>query len=81
MKTRRQFAAQLSLGGLVGISALAVSGKEPAAPNFLLILTDDHGWSQLSENLDPGLKEAKSSYLETPNMDRLGRGGIRFTSG
>jgi arylsulfatase A len=81
MNTRRQFTAQLSLGGLFGISALSVSGKGPAAPNFLFILSDDHGWSQLSENLDPLVKEAASSYLETPNLDRLGRGGIRFTSG
>ncbi len=51
------------------------------APNFLLILTDDQGWSQLSETIDSRVAEAQSSYLETPNMNRLGRSGIRFTSG
>lgn len=55
--------------------------ESAAAPNFLLILTDDQGWSQLSETMDSRLAGAQSSYLETPNMNRLGRSGIRFTNG
>ncbi|MCF7847803.1 MAG: sulfatase-like hydrolase/transferase [Kiritimatiellales bacterium] len=50
-------------------------------PNFILILTDDQGWSQVSEAMDSAIPDSKSDYLETPNMDRLGRGGIRFSSG
>ena len=50
-------------------------------PNFIVILTDDQGWSQLSETMDPMVPGAQSSYLETPNMVRLMREGIRFTSG
>lgn len=53
-----------------------------AKPNFLLILTDDHGWSQLSTAMHPHqAPEGKSDYLETPNMTRLAREGMRFTSG
>ncbi len=51
------------------------------APNILLILTDDHGWSQLSEVMDPRLAESRSEYLETPHMVRLMEEGMRFTSG
>lgn len=51
------------------------------APNIVLILTDDHGWSQLSELMDPQNPESKSDYLETPNINRLISGGMRFTSG
>jgi arylsulfatase A-like enzyme len=57
------------------------AGPRPSPPNFLLILTDDQGWSQLSEAMDPELPAARSDYLETPNLTRLARQGIRFTSG
>jgi len=50
-------------------------------PNILLILTDDQGWSQMSGLMDPQIAESHSSYLETPNIDRLAREGLRFTSG
>ena len=50
-------------------------------PNILLILTDDQGWSQMSGPMDPQIPESRSAYLETPNMDRLAREGIRFVSG
>src|SRR5688572_24726264 len=66
------------LFGLVSHIAMAASAK---APNFLLILSDDHGWSQLSESMDPRLPEARSKYLETPSISRLMREGVRFTSG
>lgn len=51
------------------------------APNIVLILTDDHGWSQLSEAIDPRTPSSLSRYLETPDMNRLANAGIRFTSG
>ena len=51
------------------------------APNILLILTDDHGWSQLSNRMDPRLASSMSKYLETPNMNRIMNAGMRFTSG
>ena len=52
-----------------------------AAPNIILILTDDHGWSQMSELMDPEINESKSDYLETPNLTRMIHEGRRFTSG
>ncbi|MEM1295321.1 MAG: sulfatase-like hydrolase/transferase [Verrucomicrobiota bacterium] len=51
------------------------------APNILLILTDDHGWSQVSKEMDPRTPESFSGYLETPNLVRLMDEGMRFTSG
>ncbi|MEM6278807.1 MAG: sulfatase-like hydrolase/transferase, partial [Verrucomicrobiota bacterium] len=54
---------------------------EEIAPNIILILTDDHGWSQLSALMDPEIPESKSDYLETPNLARIMDGGMRFTSG
>ncbi|TWU32471.1 sulfatase [Novipirellula artificiosorum] len=57
------------------------SSTHARSPNFILILTDDHGWSQMSESMDPEVADARSLYLETPNMVRLMREGMRFTSG
>ncbi|MEO0447035.1 MAG: sulfatase-like hydrolase/transferase, partial [Verrucomicrobiota bacterium] len=50
-------------------------------PNILLILTDDHGWSQLSALMDPRVAESRSDYLETPNINRILEEGMRFPSG
>ncbi|MEO1980570.1 MAG: sulfatase-like hydrolase/transferase [Fuerstiella sp.] len=54
---------------------------QAAPPNIILILTDDQGWSQMSASMDPGVPEAQSAYLETPNMVRLMQQGMRFTNG
>jgi arylsulfatase A-like enzyme len=61
--------------------ALAGAFAAESRPNFLLILSDDHGWSQLSQSMHPEVPEARSSYLRTPNIDRIGREGLRFSSG
>lgn len=42
----------------------------PARPNFLLILADDMGFS------DAG---CYGGEIQTPNLDRLAKGGLRFT--
>lgn len=76
---RRAFFAVLSATALLFSSAML---QAAAKPNFLLILTDDHGWSQLSTAMHPEQEPGgKSDYLETPNMSRLAREGMRFTSG
>lgn len=49
------------------ISAVATGAEKP---NVLLILADDMGWS------DAG---CYGSEIETPNLDRLAAGGLRFT--
>jgi arylsulfatase A-like enzyme len=65
----------------MSVATLTAVGEGPRPPNFVLILTDDQGWSQLSEAMDPDLPAARSNYLETPNLTRLARQGIRFSSG
>jgi hypothetical protein len=41
-----------------------------AAPNVLLIMTDDQGWGDISMHGAPG--------LQTPTLDELGRSGAQF---
>ena len=59
-------------------SALSVSAEPP---NILLILTDDQGWSQRSDRMDPDVTDSHSDYLHTPHMNRIAAEGMRFTSG
>ncbi|MEZ5356272.1 MAG: arylsulfatase [Bryobacteraceae bacterium] len=62
---RRQFLATATVAGTH--LARAADRKRP---NILLILADDLGFS------DPG---CFGGEIETPNIDRLARGGVRFT--
>src|SRR5688500_17750076 len=41
-------------------------------PNFVVILCDDLGWGDIPANGHP--------HIRTPNLDRLAKEGIRFTS-
>ncbi len=67
MITRRQ--------ALLAATAPAVSfpyvQTRPSRPNFILILTDDHGWNDLHC--------AGAADLQTPNLDALAASGTRFT--
>ncbi len=65
---------------LVLATALFLCGSAPAAgrdaaerPNFIIILVDDLGWTDLSCQ--------GSEYYETPHVDRLALQGMRFTNG
>lgn len=50
--------------------ASACAGAADRRPNVVVILTDDQGWGDLSLN--------GNQNLATPNLDRLGRNGVRF---
>jgi arylsulfatase A-like enzyme len=60
----------------IGASSLAVAddSQAPTArrPNFLVILTDDHGYGDVSAYGE--------SDVRTPHIDSLARGGMLFTS-
>jgi len=43
-------------------------------PNIIIILTDDHGWPDVSA-------QGVFQDVKTPHTDKLAAGGIRFTSG
>jgi len=65
-------AATLFIAGL--IPADATAAEQPGKPlNFVLILVDDLGWTDLTCQ--------GSKYFETPHLDRLASQGMRFTNG
>jgi arylsulfatase A-like enzyme len=53
------------------VSLMACQGASPKRPNIVLILSDDLGYA------DIGLQGCKD--IPTPNLDRLGARGVRFT--
>jgi len=72
---RREFikisgAASAGLAALPLLSRTADGGSQPARPNILVFLTDDHGqWAQHAYG---------NSELKTPNLDRLVARGVRM---
>ena len=69
----------LLAGGIIWGASPSRSGPtqkqkgDKVRPNVLLILADDLGWRDLSIQ--------GSIFYETPNIDRIGREGMRFTQG
>jgi arylsulfatase A-like enzyme len=65
----------MSLSRRAFLGSLATSAfAAPAKPNVLLILSDDHGYGDVSCYEHP-------NEVSTPNIDRIAQRGIRFTQG
>ena len=47
--------------------------------NFILILADDQGWNGTSVKMMHNEPASKSDYFETPNLELLAEGGMRFS--
>ena len=58
---------------MLGFSRGLPATEPGCRPNFLFILVDDMGWADLNCY--------GSTFYETPNVDRIAAGGVRFTSG
>ena len=67
LQPRLMFAALFSLWSLCLLPWSACAAERP---NILLILVDDVGWSDLG---------CYGGEIQTPNLDALARGGVRFT--
>jgi hypothetical protein len=60
------------LSALLALLTLARTPVIAAPPNFLLLLTDDHGYGDVSAY--------HASDVRTPNIDRIGAEGMLFTT-
>ena len=65
---------------LILINSLAQNNTSKR-PNFIVILTDDQSWVGTSFLANPNDKRSKSDFYQTPNMERLAKGGMRMTNG
>ncbi|GMV99424.1 MAG: arylsulfatase [Candidatus Hydrogenedentota bacterium] len=73
---RREF-MQMAAGGVASIPFAGATGRAVAAqggkrPNFVIIMADDMGFSDIG---------CYGSEIATPNLDGLAREGLRFTHG
>src|SRR5215831_4861593 len=67
--------AVLALAGLLTVvpASMAPAAQGPARrPNIVFIFSDDHAYQAISAYNDP------RRLVETPNIDRLAREGMRF---
>src|SRR5262249_37759889 len=67
MMDRRAF-----LGPAARAASARLLGAPARKPNFLVILADDMGFSDA---------RCYGGEIDTPNLDRLAYGGVRFTQG
>lgn len=58
---------------------ILISQNSPENPNFIFILADDQGWNGTSVEMMNGLKESKSDFYETPNIEKLAKKGVKFS--
>ena len=58
---------------------ILISQNSSENPNFIFILADDQGWNGTSVEMMNGLKESKSDFYETPNIEKLADQGIKFS--
>jgi arylsulfatase len=65
--TRRSF---LQAAAAAPLAASLTHSATPKRPNIIVIMADDLGFSDIG---------AYGSEIETPNLDRLASGGLRFT--
>ena len=61
---------------LVAILALPFILKASKSPNFVLVYMDDLGWASTSVEMIKGNPDTKSDYYQTPNIERLAKGGM-----
>lgn len=54
--------------------------SEKKQPNFILIFTDDQGWTDTSVQMMKNMAESKSDFYQTPNLERLAKEGMIFSN-
>ena len=54
--------------------------KKENSPNFIIILVDDQGWNGTSVQMMDKEINSKSDFYQTPNIEKLAKKGIRFSS-
>ena len=71
--TRRDFCRTMAGAGAVAAQAQSRAPEAARKPNIIVILADDLGYADVSAY--------KMNRFSTPNIDRIGSEGVRFTDG
>ncbi len=71
----RSLSRRTAIQSLWGASCGSIlRAATPSSPNIVVIVSDDHGYADLSCYDHPG-------EIKTPNIDRIAKRGVRFTQG
>ena len=86
METKNSFVKRFpgivsSMGFLLMPVIQVIAVPQIQKPNFILILTDDMGWTCSSQLMNNNVSNSKSDYYETTNIERLAAKGVRFSNG
>jgi arylsulfatase A len=68
----------LGIGGAYHTVAQRIAAPRP--PNFIILLGEGQGWNSTSVQMDDTVHTSKSSFIQTPNLERLAREGMRFAN-
>ena len=49
-------------------------------PNFILIYTDDQGWTDTSVEMIKGDPQTASQFYQTPHLEKMAKEGMRFSN-
>ncbi|MFG0329535.1 MAG: sulfatase [Phycisphaerales bacterium] len=69
----------LWLGLAGGCESSSRAARRPDAPNIILILADDQGWTGTSVEMSDQVTPSRSDYYRTPHLQRFARDGLRFS--
>jgi len=64
----------------LSLSSFSNKTKIENSPNFIIILVDDQGWNGTSVQMMDKEINSKSDFYQTPNIEKLAKKGIRFSS-
>jgi len=65
---------------LLSLLSFSNKNKKETNPNFIIILVDDQGWNGTSVQMMDNEINSKSDFYQTPNIEKLAKKGIRFSS-
>ena len=65
---------------LLSLLSFSNKNKKESNPNFIIILVDDQGWNGTSVQMMDNEINSKSDFYQTPNIEKLAKKGIRFSS-
>ena len=65
---------------LFSLLSFSNESNTEGSPNFIIILVDDQGWNGTSVQMMDKEINSKSDFYETPNIEKLAKKGIRFSS-
>ena len=65
---------------LLSLLSFSNKNKKESNPIFIIILVDDQGWNGTSVQMMDNEINSKSDFYQTPNIEKLAKKGIRFSS-